>query len=105
LEGRVPENAVLSHDLFEGIHARTALVSDAEVVDEFPTSVLAHAARQQHWVRGDWQILFWLFPVVPSRRGVELNRLPLISRWKIFDNPTRSLVALTTVPLLISAWT
>src|SRR5262249_27178870 len=28
LENRVPENAVLSHDLFEGLHARTALVSD-----------------------------------------------------------------------------
>ena len=27
LEGRVPENALLSHDLFEGLYARTALVS------------------------------------------------------------------------------
>ena len=26
LEGRVPENALLSHDLFEGLYARTALV-------------------------------------------------------------------------------
>ena len=43
LEGRVPENALLSHDLFEGLHARTALVSDVEVVDDFPSSVLAHA--------------------------------------------------------------
>ena len=38
----VPENALLSHDLFEGLHARVALVSDVELVDEYPTSVLTH---------------------------------------------------------------
>src|SRR2546427_1756778 len=46
LEGRGPENALLSHDLFEGLHARVALVSDVELVDEYPSSVLAHARRQ-----------------------------------------------------------
>src|SRR5437667_345487 len=34
LEGRVAENAMLSHDLFEGLFARCALVSDVEVVDD-----------------------------------------------------------------------
>ena len=68
LDGRVPENALLSHDLFEGVHARTALVTDVEVVDDYPSSVLAHAKRQHRWVRGDWQILWWLFPYVPTRR-------------------------------------
>ena len=43
LEGNVPENALLSHDLFEGLHARVALVSDVELVDEYPSSVLSHA--------------------------------------------------------------
>ncbi|MDP2871979.1 MAG: carbohydrate-binding protein, partial [Bacillota bacterium] len=86
LEGRVPENALLSHDLFEGVHARTALVTDVEVVDDYPSSVLAHARRQHRWVRGDWQILWWLLPFVPTRSGIERNRLPLISRWKILDN-------------------
>src|SRR4029078_1892967 len=38
LEGRVPENALLSHDLFEGLYARTALVTDIEVVDDYPSS-------------------------------------------------------------------
>ena len=105
LEGRVPENALLSHDLFEGIHARTALVSDVELVDDFPQSVLAHAMRQRRWVRGDWQILSWLFPWVPSRRGLERNRLPWISRWKILDNLRRSLVAPGTLAFLVAAWT
>jgi cyclic beta-1,2-glucan synthetase len=105
LEGRVPENALLSHDLFEGLHARAALVSDVEVIDDFPSSVLAHAARQRRWVRGDWMILFWLFPLVPTRSGLERNRLPAISRWKIFDNLRRSLVAPATILLLVAAWT
>ncbi len=105
LHGRVPENALLSHDLFEGLYARAALVTDVEVVDDYPASVLTHARRQHRWVRGDWQILFWLFPVVPTRRGLERNRLPLISRWKIFDNLRRSLVAPATVGFLALAWT
>src|SRR4029078_11678277 len=58
LDGRVPENALLSHDLFDGLYARTALVTDIEVVDDYPASVLAHARRQHRWVRGDWQILW-----------------------------------------------
>ena len=75
LANRVPENALLSHDLFEGLYARTALVSDVEVVDDYPSSVLAHARRQHRWVRGDWQILRWLFPYVPTRTGRQRNRL------------------------------
>ena len=105
LEGRVPENALLSHDLFEGVFARTALVTDVEVVDDYPSSVLAHARRQHRWVRGDWQILWWLLPFVPTRSGVERNRLPLISRWKILDNLRRSLLAPATVALFLLGWT
>lgn len=106
LEGRVPENALLSHDLFEGVYARTGLVTDIEVVDDYPSSVLAHARRQHRWVRGDWQILRWLFPWVPTRAGgLERNRLPVISRFKIFDNLRRSLVPPATVLLFAAAWT
>jgi cyclic beta-1,2-glucan synthetase len=104
LEDRAPENAVLSHDLFEGLFARTALVSDIEVVDDYPSSVLAHARRQHRWVRGDWQILLWLFPWVPTRSGIARNVLPLIARWKIFDNLRRSLVMPATLAVLLFGW-
>jgi cyclic beta-1,2-glucan synthetase len=105
LDGRVPENALLSHDLFEGLYARTALVTDVEVADDYPSSVLAHARRQHRWVRGDWQIIPWLFPFVPARNGMVRNRLPLIARWKIFDNLRRSLVPPATVLLFVLGWT
>ena len=102
---RVPENALLSHDLFEGLYARTALVSDIEVVDDYPANVLAHARRQHRWVRGDWQILAWLFPVVPTPQGLVKNRLPLVSQWKILDNLRRSLVAPALLAYFAAAWT
>jgi cellobiose phosphorylase len=105
LEDIVPENTLLSHDLFEGLHARAGLVSDVELVDEYPSSVLTHARRQHRWIRGDWQILLWLLPAVPSLRGLKRNALPLISRWKIFDNLRRSLVPSTLLALLVTGWT
>ena len=105
LEGRVPDNAMLSHDLFEGLYARCALVSDVELVDDFPSSVLAHARRQHRWVRGDWQVLFCLLPVMPTRHGLQRTRLPVISRWKILDNLRRSLLAPALLALLGAAWT
>ena len=57
---RVPENALLSHDLFEGVFARAGLVTDVELFDEFPSNYLVAAARQHRWARGDWQLLPWI---------------------------------------------
>jgi len=102
---RVPENALLSHDLFEGLYARTALVSDVEVVDDYPANVLAHARRQHRWVRGDWQILAWLFPVVPTPAGWTHNPLSILSQWKILDNLRRSLLAPALLAYFAAAWT
>jgi cyclic beta-1,2-glucan synthetase len=80
-------------------------VTDVEVVDDYPSSVLAHARRQHRWTRGDWQILGWLLPFVRTRAGLARNSLPLISRWKILDNLRRALLAPATVVLLLLAWT
>ena len=48
-----------------------------------------------------WQ---WLFPLVRTRQGLERNRLPAISRWKIVDNLRRSLVGPATVALFLAGW-
>ncbi|HZT60529.1 MAG TPA: protein ndvB, partial [Pyrinomonadaceae bacterium] len=106
LADRVPENALLSHDLFEGLYARAALVTDVEFLDDHPARYVTYAMRQHRWTRGDWQIARWLFPTVPDARGRGVrNRLPLIARWKIFDNLRRSLVAPCVVLWLAFAWT
>jgi cellobiose phosphorylase len=105
LVGRVPENALLSHDLFEGIHARVGFVSDVEVVDDYPSNVVVHAQRQHRWTRGDWQLLPWLFPWVPGREGRRRNVLSVLGLWKVFDNLRRSLVPLAMFLGFVAAWT
>ncbi|HVS14877.1 MAG TPA: glucoamylase family protein [Thermoanaerobaculia bacterium] len=106
LESRVPENALLSHDLFEGLHARAGLVSDITVLEEQPGHVWTYLGRLHRWVRGDWQLLPWLLPRVPVRGGGRArNRLSLLDRWKILDNLRRSLIAPALLVLLILGWT
>ncbi len=106
LARRVPENSLLSHDLFESLFARTALATDIELLDDYPASYDAYAVRQHRWTRGDWQIFRWLLPTVTDAEGGKVrNILPLISRWKIFDNLRRSLVAPALFLWLVAAWT
>ena len=66
--------------------ARSALVTDIELIDDIPAQYFAYARRQHRWVRGDWQLLPWLFPRVPATHGLRRNPLDIISRWKIVDN-------------------
>src|SRR5262249_53074572 len=73
-----PENQILSHDLIEGNYARCALVSDVELLDEFPARYEAYARREHRWARGDWQIVPWLFRTVPSPDGPRRNPLTLL---------------------------
>ena len=93
LERRFPENALLSHDLIEGAYARVALVSDIELIDDYPSHFSAYNRRKHRWVRGDWQILRWIFSRVPDYcRKLVPNPISLISQWKILDNLRRSLL-------------
>ena len=94
LEGCVPENALLSHDLLEGIHGRTALVTSTVLIEDMPPDYLVHARRMHRWTRGDWQLLPWLFS----------PRLSAISRWKILDNLRRSLVTPALLLFILAGW-
>jgi len=105
LGNRFPSNALLSHDLIEGIYGRAGLVSDVEVIDDYPSHFSAYCRRMHRWVRGDWQILRWLFPTVPNFFGRRVpNPITLLSRWKIFDNLRRSLIELNLFLLLLTGW-
>lgn len=131
LDHRFPEDWILSHDLIEGNFARCGLVTEIELLDEFPSRYLVFSKREHRWIRGDWQILSWLFPWVPvdpkfvesksdaaatAGEGTETaaaplrrvkyvrNSLPVIERWKIFDNLRRSLVAPGLLALLLFGW-
>ena len=103
--GRIPLNTVLSHDLLEACHARSALVSDLELYEEYPFRYNVDMDRRHRWMRGDWQITPWLLPRVP---GSDVRRIanPLsgLSLWKIFDNLRRSLVPPAMLLFLLGAW-
>ncbi|MEX2250609.1 MAG: glucoamylase family protein [Acidimicrobiia bacterium] len=96
LEGRIPENALLSHDLFEGSFARAGLVTNVEVFEEFPNHYEVALSRQHRWVRGDWQLLPWIL----GRHGP----LPPVARLKMVDNLRRSLSAPAALFTLIASF-
>ena len=105
LDRRFPRNSLLSHDLIEGAYARAGLVTDVEVIDDYPSHYSAYRRRQHRWVRGDWQIAQWLFGKVPDESGrMVKNPISAVSRWKIFDNLRRSLVETMTLILLVAGW-
>ncbi|MCX6878137.1 MAG: cyclic beta 1-2 glucan synthetase [Verrucomicrobia bacterium] len=104
MAGRFPENTVLSHDLLESCHARSALVSDVEFYEEYPSRYNVDVARRHRWMRGDWQLVQWLLPQVPGAVARHLpNPLSWLSQWKLFDNLRRSLVPVAMMLFLLSA--
>ncbi|SMO63466.1 GH36-type glycosyl hydrolase domain-containing protein [Fodinibius sediminis] len=105
LRERFPDNTVLSHDLLESTYLRTALLSDIEFFDDYPTNYLNYSKRNHRWIRGDWQILYWIFKKVPSgRQEKEGNPINKVSRWKVFDNLRRSLNPLFLLLFLLAGW-
>ncbi|MBT9569254.1 MAG: cyclic beta 1-2 glucan synthetase, partial [Thiobacillus sp.] len=107
VDGRFPENLILSHDLLESGYARSALVTDVDLIEEHPASYAAEASRRHRWIRGDWQLAGWLLPRVPNSprtRARQPNPLSALSWWKILDNMRRSLVAPALLILLVGGW-
>ena len=103
LDGRFPENRVLSHDLLEGAYLHAGLLGDVELTDGYPYKVTSYFSRLHRWVRGDWQLLPWLGRFVRNERGERVpNPITAMDKWKIFDNLRRSLSpAFTLVALLL----
>jgi len=105
LDRRFPQNALLSHDLIEGAYARVGLVTDVEVIEDYPSHYSAYNRRKHRWLRGDWQITSWLFSRVPDETGrLVSNPISLVSQWKILDNLRRSLVEPATFLLFVLGW-
>jgi cellobiose phosphorylase len=95
LHNSIKDDKILSHDLIEGGIARCALVSDVEFIDGYPGFYESSCKRMHRWVRGDWQLVGWLFS----------NKINLLYKWKIFDNLRRSLLAPNLLVALILSLT
>ncbi len=105
LRGRVPENRLLSHDLFEGAQGHVGMISDVALYEQNPENALLDARRLHRWVRGDWQLLPWLFARHPQgREGRVPSGLRPVARWSIADNLRRSLHPAALFALLAASW-
>jgi len=105
LNGRFPENRILSHDLLEGSYARCGLLSDVQLYEAYPLRYDVDMKRRHRWIRGDWQIASWLLPWVPGpSHKILKNPISPLSKWKIFDNLRRSLVPLSLMGMLLFGW-
>ena len=105
LDARLPDNAVLSHDLIEGCYLRSGVLSDVQLVEGWPARYSDDIARRHRWIRGHWQLAGWLRARVPVQGGgQEANPLSPLSRWKLFDSLRRSLVAPALTATLVVCW-
>src|SRR5690606_14340163 len=107
LAGRMPDNRILSHDLLEGCYARAGLVSDVQLYEDYPARYAVDVKRRHRWIRGDWQLLPWLLPLVPLQpaaaaptKARERNPLSMLSRGQLLDNLRRSLFP-SALPVLL----
>ncbi|MGB9428631.1 MAG: glucoamylase family protein [Gammaproteobacteria bacterium] len=106
LHARLPENLILSHDLLEGSYARTGLLSDVLLYEDYPADYATDVRRRHRWIRGDWQIACWLLPRVPGPgEHFQKNPISALSRSKILDNLRRSLVPAALTLFLLVGWT
>ena len=94
LNGKLPAETVLSHDIVEGGYLRAGYVSDVQITDSFPQSSASFYRRLHRWVRGDWQNIGFIFGK---------NPLNFISRYKMFDNIRRSTAPAFCIAALISS--
>ncbi len=105
VQGRFPDNRILSHDLIEGCCARSGLLSNVLLYESFPSNYSADVSRRRRWIRGDWQLTPWLLPYVPlAEGGCGRNPFSALARWKMFDNLRRSLAPAALFVLLGVGW-
>jgi hypothetical protein len=86
LKGRFPENRILSHDLIEGCYARSGLISDVQLLEEYPARYSADVSRRRRWIRGDCSFsggCSRVFPVPTSVSGRIRSRLCHVGRSSI----------------------
>lgn len=91
LHDLIPENRVLSHDLLESCYVKTAFSSNANIIESFPSTYISYAKRENRWIRGDWQLIPWLFK----------RNLSALSKWKILDDIRSSLVPISKLLIII----
>lgn len=101
LENTFKDNRILSHDYIEGSYAVCAN-SSYSGVETFPSTLSAFLLRNLRWLRGDWQLMPYLFFRIKDRQNhKQKNPLTIISKWHIFCNMIYSLVPCVSFAILV----
>lgn len=100
MEGALPRERVLSHDVIEGGFLRCAFASDVAATDGCPSAADAWNMRQHRWIRGDVQNILWLFGRIPDEGGTRRNPFDALTRFFLLDNLVRALTDIA-IPLLL----
>ena len=107
LAGRFPENRILSHDLLEGCYARSGLLSDVQLFEDYPSPYRADVQPPPPLDPrrlADRRLAAAARARAPTGAR-QRNPLSALSRWKILDNLRRSLVPAALTLLLVLGWT
>ena len=96
IRGRIDDNTVLSHDMLESSFVRGAYVSDVILYDSEPKTLISWWKRAHRWIRGDWQLLPYLFAKKGSPRHTSA-----LTKWKIIDNIRRSLTPISILQSML----
>ncbi len=116
LPGVITLASALNHDVLEGFYARAANLGDLRMSEGEMGRYLVQARVDQRWMRGECQLVPWLFPRVRDGEGrARRNPVPWTLRLRLlrlvllaFDWPSVLLVLLlgwTVLPGSAWAWT
>lgn len=97
----ISDNTVLSHDHLEGLLLGAISTNSVVLRESVPPDWPSWAIRQHRWIRGDIQLLGWIW------RGTDVDsvnpvRLSALARWRLAENlllhfsPVATLAALVT---------
>lgn len=103
LKDRLPNNKILSHDFLEGaiVGCRN---SKFYGYDAPPLTFSSYIARHCRWVRGDWQLLPYLFPRVKNKADESIkNPLSSMARYHILSSMLYSLQPIAALGIIIAA--
>lgn len=95
------DNRILSHDFIEGAFSGCAN-SNIQGMDSFPKTYSQFLTRELRWLRGDWQLLPYVFPKVKNRDGKKIkNTISPISKWHIISNIIYTIIPTTSIVLIL----
>jgi cyclic beta-1,2-glucan synthetase len=98
LDGALPENRILGHDIVESTFIPTAAATHAELLEEVPHFHGSVCRRTHRWIRGDWQNLWWLAGEFPSKHG----KMTLAGPLGMIENVRNSLTPIAIAGLMVA---